>query len=45
MSTLLLSSDTAELGIRSHYRWMRATMWLLGIELRFSGRAVSALNH
>jgi hypothetical protein len=33
-----MSSDTLEEGIRSHY------MWLLGIELRTSGRAVSALN-
>jgi hypothetical protein len=32
-------------GIRSHCRWLWATMWLLGIELRTSGRAVSALNH
>jgi len=29
-------------GIRSHYRWLWATMWLLGIELRTSGRTVSA---
>jgi hypothetical protein len=42
--TLSLSSDTPEGGIRSHYRWLWATMWLLGIELRTSGRAVSALN-
>jgi hypothetical protein len=28
-----------------YYRWLWATMWLLGIELRTSGRAVSALNH
>jgi hypothetical protein len=42
--TLLLSSDTQEEGIGSHYRWLGATMWLLGIELRTSGRAVSALN-
>ena len=27
-----------------HYRWLWATMWLLGIELRTSRRAVSALN-
>jgi hypothetical protein len=27
-----------------HYRWLLATMWLLGIELSTSGRAVSALN-
>jgi hypothetical protein len=44
ISTLLLSSDTPEEGIRSHYRWLWATMWLLGIELRTSARAVSALN-
>lgn len=44
MSTLWLSSDTPEEGVRSHYRWLCATMWLLGIELRTSGRAVSALN-
>ena len=23
-----------EKGTRSHYRWLKATMWLLGIELR-----------
>jgi len=45
ITTLLLSSDTPEEGIRSHYRWLWATMWLLGIELRTSGRAVGALNH
>jgi hypothetical protein len=39
MNTLSLSSDTPEEGIRSHYRW------LLEIELRISGRRVSALNH
>ena len=33
-----------EEGIGSHYRWFRATMWLLGIELRTSGKATSALN-
>jgi hypothetical protein len=43
MSTLYLSSDTPEEGIRSHYRWLWATMWLLGIELRTSGRAASVL--
>jgi hypothetical protein len=36
--------DTPEEGTRSHYRWLWATMWLLGTELRTSGRAVSALN-
>jgi hypothetical protein len=45
LSTLLLSSDTPEEGIWSHYGWFWATMWLLGIELRISGRAVSALNY
>jgi hypothetical protein len=44
MNTPLLFSDTPEKGIRSHYRWLWATMWLLGIELRTSGRAVRALN-
>jgi hypothetical protein len=33
-----------EEGIGSHYRWLWATMWLLGIELRTSGRTDSALN-
>ena len=45
VSTLWLSSDTPEEGIGSHYRWLWGTMWLLGMELRASGRAVSALNH
>jgi hypothetical protein len=45
MSTLSLSSDMPEEDSRSHYRWLWATMWLLGIEFRTSGRAVSALNH
>ena len=30
---------------RSHYRWLWATMQVLGIELRTSGRAASAINH
>jgi len=34
-----------EEGTRPHYRWLWATMWLLGIEVRTPGRAVSALNH
>jgi hypothetical protein len=34
-----------EEGIRFHYRWLSATIWVLGIELRTSGRTVSALNH
>ena len=45
MSTLELSSDILEEGIRSHYGWLWATMWLLGIELRTSGGTVCALNH
>jgi len=45
VSTLSLSSDTPEEGIRFCYRWLWSTMWLLGFELRTSGRAVSALNH
>ena len=44
MNTLLLFSDTPEEATDPHYRWLWATMWLLGIELRTSGRAVSALN-
>jgi hypothetical protein len=46
VSTLQLSSDSPEGGIRSHYRWLWATMWLLGFELRTSRRAVGvgALN-
>lgn len=30
---------------RSPYRWLWAIMWLVGIELRTSGRALSTLNH
>jgi hypothetical protein len=41
---LSLSSDTPEEGIRSHYRWLWATMWLLGFEFKTPGRAVSAFN-
>jgi hypothetical protein len=44
INTLLLFSDTPEEGIGSHYRWLWAATWLLGIELRTSGGAVSALN-
>jgi hypothetical protein len=40
----LLFSDTPEEGVWSHYRWLWTTMWLLGIELRTSRRAVSTLN-
>ena len=34
----------AEEGLRSHYGWLWATMWLLGFELRTFRRAVSALT-
>ena len=34
-----------EKGTRSYYRWLWATIWLLGIEFRTFGRAGSALNH
>ena len=44
VSTVLFSSDTPEESIKSHNRRLWATMWVLGIELRTSGRAVSALN-
>jgi hypothetical protein len=36
----LLPSDTPDEGIRPNYRWLRATMWLLVIDLRTSGRTV-----
>lgn len=40
-----MSSDTPEEGIGSHYRWFVSyLMWVLGIELGTSGRAVSAIN-
>ena len=42
--TVAVFRHTPEEGIRSHDRWLWATMWLLGIELRTSGRAASALN-
>ena len=40
----VLSSCTPEKGTKFHCRTLWATMWVLGIELRSSGRAVSALN-
>jgi hypothetical protein len=39
MTTPLLSLDTPEEDIRP-LRWLWATIWLLGIELWTSGRAV-----
>jgi hypothetical protein len=44
VNTLLLSSDTPEEGIGSPLQMVVSTIWLLGIELRTSGRAVSALK-
>ena len=44
VSTLYLSSDTPGEGIGCQYRWLWATMWFVGFELRTSGRAVGALN-
>jgi hypothetical protein len=44
VSALSLSSDIPEEGIRFHYRWLRATIWLLGIELRTSGSTVRAIS-
>jgi hypothetical protein len=40
-----LAVYTPEEGIGSHYRWLWATMWLLGIELRIFERAATALNY
>jgi hypothetical protein len=40
-----LSSCTPADSIWAHYRCLWTTMWLLGIELRASGRTVSALSH
>jgi hypothetical protein len=34
MNVNTLSLDIPEKGIRSHYRWLRAFVWLLGIKLR-----------
>jgi hypothetical protein len=44
ISTLLLSSDTPEEGIRPQITYLLAIMWLLGIELGTYRRTVSALN-
>ena len=44
VSPLQLSSDTPEKGVRSHHRWLWATMWLLGFELGTFWRSVSTLN-
>jgi hypothetical protein len=41
----LLSSDPPEESVRSHYRWLWATTWLLGFELRTFRRVVSVLTH
>jgi hypothetical protein len=44
VSTSWFSLDIREEGIGSYYRWLWAIIWLLGIELRTSGRRASALN-
>jgi hypothetical protein len=44
MCSTCICTCMPEKGTGSHYRWLSATMWLLGIELRTSGRLVSALN-
>ena len=41
---MLLPSDTPEEGVRSHYGWLWAIMWLLGFELRIFRGAVGALT-
>jgi hypothetical protein len=41
---LYMSTNTPEEGTGSHWRWLWATRWLLGIELRNSGRAVISLD-
>ena len=43
-NTRSMSSNIPEEVLRSHYRQLWAIMWLLGIELRISGRTV-ALSH
>jgi hypothetical protein len=46
MSTLLLSSEHQKrVPQPPSYRWLWATLWLLGIEPMTSGGAVSAHNH
>jgi hypothetical protein len=42
--TVVVSRNTRKRLI-FHYRWLWATMWFLGFELRTFGRAVSALTH
>ena len=40
---VVVSHHVVAEGVRSHYGWLWATMWLLGFELRTFGRAVSTL--
>jgi hypothetical protein len=42
--TVAVFRHTPEECIKSHYTWLWAAMWLLAIELRTCGRAVSAFN-
>ena len=44
MSALLLSSDITEEDIGSHYRWLGATMWLLGLEVLTTEPSLQPLN-
>jgi hypothetical protein len=44
MSIQSKSSNTLEEGTGYYYRWLWATMWVLRIGLRTSGRPVSVLN-
>jgi hypothetical protein len=41
---LSLFAPSIDLLFVSYYGWLWATMWLLGFELRTSGRAINALN-
>lgn len=45
MSALYACMTLHQKRIRSRCRWLWATMWLLGLELRSSGRAACTLNH
>jgi hypothetical protein len=45
VSTPLLSSGHTRRGHQIPLQMVRATLWLLRIELKASGRAASGLNH
>lgn len=44
MNTICTHTCMLEVGIRPHYTWSGATTWVLGIELRTTGSAASALK-